>query len=161
LLRPHLRVAFYIPFGGEADPTELMRRARLLHCALFLPVIADFRRNRMRFVPFHASDELVTNRYGIGEPIGSLQRAVPVRTLDLIFLPLVAFDTYGSRIGSGAGFYDRCLAHLHRNRRWRRPKLVGLAYDFQRIDRIATQPWDVPLDAVLTERTLYRAKVTE
>jgi 5,10-methenyltetrahydrofolate synthetase len=161
LLRPHLRVAFYIPFGGEADPGELMKLARRLHCSQFLPVVSDFRRNRMRFVPFRTRDRLVANRYGIGEPRGALKRAVPVRTLDVIFVPLVAFDTSGARLGSGAGYYDRCLAHLNRERRWRKPKLIGLAYELQRVDRIASQPWDVPLDAVLTERTLYRCRVTK
>jgi 5-formyltetrahydrofolate cyclo-ligase len=122
LLKPHARVAFYIPHQGEADPSTLMDRARLLHCEIFLPVIVDYRQSRMRFGLFRARDALVPNRYG-----------------------------------SGAGYYDRCLAHLRSARRWRRPKLIGLAYEFQRIDHVAPEPWDVPVDAVLTERTLYES----
>jgi 5-formyltetrahydrofolate cyclo-ligase len=154
-LAPHLRIAFYVPHKGEADPSALIDRARILHCEVFLPVITDVRLSRMRFAPFRESDALVANRYGIGEPTGSRTRTVPVRTLDLVFLPLIAVDSYGWRIGSGAGYYDRCLAHLRGHRRWRRPKLIGLAYEFQRIEYVAPQPWDVPLDAVLTEQSLY------
>jgi 5-formyltetrahydrofolate cyclo-ligase len=157
LLKPHARVAFYIPHQGEADPSTLMDRARLLHCEIFLPVIVDYRQSRMRFGLFRARDALVPNRYGIGEPRGARSRIAPIRTLDVIFLPLVAVDARGWRIGSGAGYYDRCLAHLRSARRWRRPKLIGLAYEFQRIDHVAPEPWDVPVDAVLTERTLYES----
>lgn len=154
LLRPGLRIAFYVAHGGEADPIHLIRRARTLGCDIFLPVITDYRRNRMQFVQFAASDSLVANRYGIAEP----KRAQPVaiHTLDLVFVPLVAVDQKGARLGSGAGFYDRCLARLHPSRRWRRPKLVGLAYEFQRVAHIPAEPWDVPLDAVLTENAFYK-----
>ena len=148
-------MAFYLPYQGEADPSVLMARARVLRCEIFLPIITDYRQSRMRFAPFRARDALVANRYGIGEPRGARTRAVPVRTLDLIFVPLVAVDAQGWRIGSGAGYYDRCLAHLRGPRLWRRPKLIGLAYEFQRIEHVAPQPWDVPVDAVLTERSLY------
>lgn len=156
VLTPGMRVAFYVPHQGEADPSILIQRARVLHCEVFLPVITDYRQSRMRFAPYRARDPLVANRYGIGEPRRSRTRTVAVRTLDLVFLPLVAVDPHGWRLGSGAGFYDRCLAHLREPRRWRRPKLIGLAYEFQRIEHIAPQPWDVPLDAVLTEKNLYQ-----
>ncbi len=155
LLKPHSRVAFYVPHQGEADPSALLERARVLQCEVFLPVITDYRQSRMCFAPFRSRDALIANRYGIGEPRGARTRAVPVRTLDLIFVPLIAVDARGWRIGSGAGYYDRCLAHLRGPRLWHRPKLIGLAYDFQRIEHVAPQPWDVPIDAVLTETSLY------
>lgn len=161
LLAPHMRVGFYAPHQGEADPSALMQRARVLHCRVFLPVITDYRQSRMRFAPARERDRLVANRYGIGEPSGSRTRTVPVRTLDLIFLPLVAVDSRGCRLGTGAGYYDRCLAHLRGPRQWRRPKLIGLAYEFQRIAHLEPQPWDVPLDAVLTEKNLYEITHSE
>lgn len=81
--------------------------------------------------------------------------STPVRRLDVILLPLVAVDARGWRLGSGAGFYDRSLAHLRYGRRWRRPRLIGVAYEFQRVAQLEPQPWDVPLDAVVTERGFY------
>jgi 5-formyltetrahydrofolate cyclo-ligase len=161
LFRPRLKIALYVPYGAEADPSVLMQVARSLHCRVHLPVITDYRRSRMRFVPFDDVDRLVRNRYGIPEPLGHRQANIAVSHLDLVILPLVAVDERGWRLGSGAGFYDRCLRHLGRTRSWRRPKLVGLGYEFQRVPQLAFQPWDVPLDAVLTEQGLYAARRAE
>jgi 5-formyltetrahydrofolate cyclo-ligase len=155
LLRPHLRVAFYIAYGAEADPSALLQLARKAHCTVYLPIITNHRHHRMSFAPFDASDVLVPNRYGIPEPVARRAETIPVRMLDLIVLPVIAVDAHGWRLGSGAGFYDRSLHHLRAGRRWRRPKLVGLAYELQRIESLKPQPWDVPVDAVLTERDLY------
>ena len=58
----------------------------------------------------------------------------------------------------GAGFYDRCLQHLRAGRRWRRPKLIGLCYELQRVAQLDARAWDVPLDALLTEKDLYLLK---
>ena len=73
-------------------------------------------------------------------------------------VPLVAVDPHGTRMGTGAGFYDRCLQHLRTGRSWRRPKLIGLGYEFQRVAALAARAWDVPLDALLTEKDLYASK---
>jgi len=159
LLRPGRRIAIYLPQGGEADPAEIIRRARLRSCILYLPVVTDYRRHRMRFVRFDEGARLRLNRHRILEPDPADAPAIPVQLLDLVVLPLVAFDEWGWRLGSGAGFYDRHLHHLRLGRRWRRPKLIGLAYEFQCVPRIEPSPWDVPLDAVLTQyglRTLRR-----
>ena len=77
------------------------------------------------------------NRYGIAEPDARRRARIAVRHLDLVLVPLVAVDPRGTRLGTGAGFYDRCLHHLRAGRRWRRPKLIGLGYEFQRVDRLA------------------------
>ncbi len=156
LLKPGLQLALYLPYGSEADPSALLRCARKLRCAVHLPLITNYRRSQMRFVPYDQGDRLVRNRYGILEPLARRLDSVSVRRLDVIFIPVVAVDRSGSRIGSGAGFYDRALHHLRGSRTWRRPKLIGLAFDFQLIERIQRQPWDVPLDALLTEKNLYR-----
>jgi 5-formyltetrahydrofolate cyclo-ligase len=77
-------------------------------------------------------------------------------TLDLMLVPLVGFDGACNRIGMGGGFYDRTLAYLRRRRHWRRPRLIGIAHECQRVDRIDPRPWDIPLDAVVTEQGVYR-----
>jgi 5-formyltetrahydrofolate cyclo-ligase len=77
---------------------------------------------------------------------------VSAARLDLVFAPLIAFDERGARLGTGAGFYDRALRRLRAGRRWRRPRIVGVAYSFQRTSGLEPAPWDVPLDAVLTEQ---------
>ena len=78
--------------------------------------------------------------------------------LDLVLVPLVGFDGAGNRLGMGGGFYDRSFAFLGQ-RRWRRPRLVGVAFDLQRVDRLPRRAWDVPLDAVASERGCYRFRM--
>jgi 5-formyltetrahydrofolate cyclo-ligase len=158
LLRPGRRVAIYVAHDNEADPSAIVRLARRNRCELYLPAIADYRHRRMEFRRYARDTRLRPNRYGIAEPIreGSARRAV--RRLDLVLVPLVAVDPSGTRLGTGAGFYDRCLHHLRAGRRWRRPKLIGLGYEFQRVANLAARAWDVPLDALLTEKGLYASK---
>jgi 5-formyltetrahydrofolate cyclo-ligase len=156
LLKPEQKVGLYLAYGAEADPSTLLNRARQLRCTVFLPIISDYRSSRMRFVPFDARDKLICNRFGIPEPTARRFDSADVRHLDVIFVPLVAVDENGNRIGSGAGFYDRALKHLRRGRRWRRPKLIGLAFECQRVKHIPAERWDVPLDALLTEKNFYR-----
>lgn len=154
LLRPGQRIAVYLAHDYEADPRVLVRLARRNRCALYLPAIIDYRRRRMEFRLYASDTRLRPNRYGIAEPERGAARIAPQR-LDLVLLPLVAIDPRGTRLGTGAGFYDRCLQHLRAGRRWRRPKLIGLGYEFQRVGALAAAPWDVPLDALITEKGLY------
>lgn len=156
LLRPGRHVAVYLAYGHEADLRHVIDVARRRRCLLYLPVITHFRHARMRFVRYRTDSALRENRYGIAEPEHRRAAVVPTRRLDLVLLPLVAFDERGWRLGSGAGFYDRSLHHLREGRSWRRPKLVGVAYECQRVACLQPQRWDVPLDAVVTERGLRR-----
>jgi 5-formyltetrahydrofolate cyclo-ligase len=69
--------------------------------------------------------------------------------VSLLFIPLVGFDSAGTRLGMGAGYYDRYIGRLPPASR---PLLVGLAHEVQRSERPLTrEPWDIPLDAVVTE----------
>lgn len=76
-------------------------------------------------------------------------------SLDLLVMPLAGFDRYGHRIGMGGGFYDRSLAGVRR-RPYRSPTRIGLAFECQQLPAVESQPWDVELDAVVTERRIYR-----
>ena len=156
LLRPGRRIAVYQPFWHEADVSALTRRAWRHHCIVYAPVVTHRRRFAMHFVPLFANAKLVINAFGIGEPPHAPNERIPILHLDVIFMPLVAFDARGWRLGSGAGFYDRCLRHLRGARRWRRPQLIGVAYEHQRVEALTPDAWDVPMDGVLTERRLYR-----
>jgi 5-formyltetrahydrofolate cyclo-ligase len=156
LLRPGARIAVYHAYGHEADVASLTRRAWRRGCQVFLPVITHVRAARMEFFRFTPRTPLLTNAFGIPEPDPARTGRIAARHLDIIFMPLVAFDDTGWRLGSGAGFYDRCVHHLRGSRRWRRPKLIGVAYEQQRIERLVPSAWDVPMDAVITQRGLRR-----
>lgn len=155
LLQPGRRVALYFAYGHEADLQPVIELARRRRCLLYLPVITHFRHSRMRFVRYATDSVMRVNRYGIAEPEPRPAELIPVRRLDLVLLPLVAFDARGWRLGSGAGYYDRSLHHLREGRRWRRPKLIGVGYECQRVAQLQPDRWDVPLDGILTERGLH------
>jgi 5-formyltetrahydrofolate cyclo-ligase len=157
LLRPGRRIALYVAHDHEADPHLIAGLARRNGCRVYLPAIVDYRRRRMEFRLCTGDMPLRPNRFGIPEPQRTAPR-IAVRHLDLILLPLVGVDARGTRLGTGAGFYDRCLHHLRAGRRWRRPRLIGVAYEFQRVAALAAGPWDVPLDALLTEKDLHSFK---
>ena len=80
---------------------------------------------------------------------------VRAQDLDLILMPLVSFDDNGNRLGMGGGFYDRSLEFLRHRTRWHKPQVFGIAYDFQRINGLTPDPWDIPLQGVITDRAVY------
>lgn len=155
LFRPAMRVALYLAYGSEADCEPLIDLARSRRCSVYVPRIVSYRHAQMRFESLHPRMRLAQNRHGIAEPPKSA-KYISVRSLDLIVLPVLAVDLRGYRLGSGAGFYDRALHHLRQSSGWRRPKLIALAYDIQRIEHLPSHSWDVPVDAILTEKQLYR-----
>ncbi len=77
---------------------------------------------------------------------------IGARWLDLVFLPLVGFDARGMRLGMGGGYYDRAFAFRRVRRVWKKPLLIGFAYDLQRVPHLESAPHDVLLDAVVTEK---------
>ncbi len=139
------RVLSYVPFEGEASPEALVQK--LKPSQLFLPKITNYRQREMRVYAAEACKTL--NRFGIAEPKAT-HSPVAVNKLDLILMPLVAFDRSGNRLGMGAGYYDRALqACQHQTST--RPLLIGVAHGFQEVNRIHPEPWDISLDAILTE----------
>ena len=149
-------IAYYIASDGELDPNVIIHCEQHVNKHYYLPVI-DFAQNKkMDFYAHHRNEPLHENRYGILEPQITSQRAADINMLDIIFVPLVAFDKNCNRLGRGAGYYDRALAHLPMHSQQTRPLLVGLAYEFQKIPEFEPKAWDVPLDMVVTECGIYR-----
>jgi 5-formyltetrahydrofolate cyclo-ligase len=155
LLKHGLKVAAYVPVRNEADLVPLIARALDLGCHVYLPRVVNLKAGRMEFLRFEGLRKLRRNALGLLEPASSAPRIAP-RELDRAFVPLAAFDAMGNRLGSGGGFYDRRFAFLGSRRQWRRPRLIGVAYEMQRVPSVPTEPWDIVMDAVMTERRLYR-----
>lgn len=150
-------IACYLPNDGELDLTPLMERAWALGKRCYLPVLSPITGNRLWFAPWEPGEPLAGNRFGIPEPVFTDERLMPVWALDLVLTPLVAFDTDGNRLGMGGGYYDRTFAYLRRRQRWHKPRLVGVAYELQKVERLPCEPWDVPLQAVVTNGGCYPA----
>lgn len=155
LFRNSDRIAGFLANEGEPNLDSLMENAWALGKQWHLPIIGLPNINHLWFAPYKQGDTLTLNRYNIAEPDIHLYQTPKPWGLDLILMPLVAFDTSGNRLGMGKGYYDRTLKFLRYRYHWRKPKLVGIAYEFQKFDALPFQPWDIPLDAIVTERSVY------
>ena len=146
--RDCVHLAAYIAFNGEPDLGPALEALHHAGRRIHLPVVND---NRMHFCRWTPTSEMRPNRFGIPEPVDGHE--CPPERLELVLMPLVAFSPGGTRLGMGAGYYDRtfgfCLDHPDSG-----PLLVGNAYSLQEVDSLPAQSWDVPLDAVITDRGL-------
>jgi 5-formyltetrahydrofolate cyclo-ligase len=143
------RLGVYFAFDGEPSLASLMSVAEKYGKALYAPVITGA---TMHFARIRGP--LSASRFGIPEPLQ--QSPFDVRQLDLVLTPLVAFDDQGTRIGVGRGYYDRAFAFLLPRMVWRRPRLLGIAYEFQHVPHLERSAWDVPLWGAVTENQTLR-----
>jgi len=153
MFRRSRHIAFYLANDGELDPAILLQRAWDMGKLCYLPVITP--RQSLLFAPYAEGDPLALNRFGIPEPVRPGLALVKARVLDLVLTPLVAFDDRGHRLGMGGGFYDRTLSFLRHRHAWRKPRLLGIAHELQRVPALPAATWDVPLDGVATDHKLY------
>lgn len=138
------RFAVYLANDGELDAAPIVERLLAAGKLVALPVIGASR--RLAFHRYRPDATLALNRYGIPEPDSMTTSRIAPATLDVVLLPLVAFDTAGHRLGMGGGYYDATFANQHGALR------IGLAHALQRsADPLPQRPWDIPLDAVITE----------
>lgn len=137
------RVAAYIHHASELSTAPLLHALARAGVAIYLPVVgAD---GSMRFRHWRGGAQR-PGAFGIPRPVtGSM---VFRSALDIVFLPLLGFDARGTRLGAGGGYYDRWLA----GHRGRRPLLCGYAFRVQEFSELPRAAWDVPIDAVITER---------
>lgn len=149
------RVAFYVAADGEIDPAPVLRAALRAGKPCYLPMLRKYRPGALWFLAYQRRTRLRPNRFGIPEPVYRHRKRVFPWGLELVLVPLVGFDPQCHRLGMGGGFYDRTLAYLRLRQHWKAPRLIGLAHECQRLERIEAQPWDIPLDAVVTERMWY------
>jgi 5-formyltetrahydrofolate cyclo-ligase len=155
------RIGGYVSADGEIDPAPLLGLAWDRHKRVYFPVLRPHPHPRLWFVEHCRGERMVENAFGIPEPARRGRRILLPQALDLLLVPLVGFDEHGNRIGMGGGFYDRSLAYLKDRRHWRRPLLIGLAHECQRVEHLEPNPWDVPLDLVATEVRIYRRPSTQ
>lgn len=140
-------IALYFAIQGEIDLSSLWHHAFLEGKSCYFPVLQEDL--TLAFLPATPSSPLKKNPYQIPEPDLDLDYSIPIETLDLIIAPLLAFDLQCTRLGMGAGYYDRTLKNKTHK------QLIGVAFPFQLVDFIEPQPWDIPLDAVVTPDRIY------
>jgi len=152
-LRRPGRLALYLPTDGEVDLGALMGPLDRRGWELHLPVVGAER--SLTFRPYRPGGALVPGRYGILEPVGHQDQDQDrmISDLDVVVVPCVALDRAGHRLGFGAGYYDRALA----GRSTDRPCVaVAVAFDCQVAATVPQEPWDVPMDVVVTDAGVIR-----
>jgi 5-formyltetrahydrofolate cyclo-ligase len=136
--------------GSEVSTRTLVAEARQRGLRVAVPVTLAAER-RLLAVEYPGDERLEPGPFGIPQPRADARVPVPVDRLDLIVVPGAAFDARGNRLGWGAGYYDRLLA----GRRAAAP-VVALAYECQIVPAIPSEPHDVPMDVLVTERRVIR-----
>jgi 5-formyltetrahydrofolate cyclo-ligase len=160
LFRRSRHISLYLPTDGEIDPRLLLRAAQRRGKATYLPVLSAWPRTKMVFQRVRPGEKLLPNRFRILEPRVNIRQQRKLWALDLVLMPLVGFDDEGGRLGMGGGFYDRSLAYLARRQHWRKPTLLGLAHECQKVDRLAQASWDVPMAGTVTDKQWYIAEAS-
>jgi 5-formyltetrahydrofolate cyclo-ligase len=148
---PLRRIALYLATPDEAAISLWLTSAQTSGLQLFAPVVG-VEKGQMAFYPIGPNTPIRRGRLGLQEPVvQDNDRPINPDTLDVALVPLLGFDDHGHRLGMGGGYYDRYFSGAEQ-----RPWIVGIAYDIQRSkEPLPTEPWDVMLDAVVTE-TGYR-----
>ena len=139
------KLAFCWPIRGEYDARHLARTLRGRGALTALPVVVA-PKQPLVFREWHPGVALAMGPLDIPYPKDSAD-VVP----DAVLLPMNGWDRAGYRLGYGGGFFDRTLAALAK-----KPAVIGVSYELARMDSIHPQPWDIPVDWVVTERGVYR-----
>ncbi|WP_227679982.1 5-formyltetrahydrofolate cyclo-ligase [Psychrobacter frigidicola] len=152
-LPANARIGLYYDSFGELPTQPLLDWCQRLSYQPYLPVVGSLGNDdkRLRFVPIYQQKLLnvPTRIHNLGMKQNHHRRLLWARELDVIICPLTAVDNDGNRMGMGGGFYDTTLAKSHQSG-YKKPLKIGWCYDFQVVEPLARQPWDVPLDGLIT-----------
>lgn len=144
-------IALFLAFDGEIDTQPLINALWQQNKNVYLPVLHPFNRNNLLFLRYTSETNLVKNRFNIEEPPLDVTQVLPPNQLDIMMIPLVAFDEQGQRLGMGGGFYDRTLAN------WQHKGFypIGLAHDCQYVKSLPAAHWDIPLPEIITPQKIW------
>jgi 5-formyltetrahydrofolate cyclo-ligase len=146
------RLAVYFAVNGEIGLDPVIDEALAAGKQVYLP---NLDQQSLRFSPYYREQKMRINKFRLPEPdVGDDDMLQPAE-LDLVLAPLVVFDESRNRIGMGGGFYDRSFA-MRKSPQVTAPVLIGVAHELQKVEKIIPEEWDVRLDMVVTDRTIYR-----
>ena len=132
-------ILIYKSFRNEVHTNELIRRLYEMGKKLAFPVTNG--ENIVAAIP--ECDTFSSDRFGIEIP----EKYTVMKNPDLVFVPLIACDPAKNRLGFGKGYFDRYLSTVTAYK-------VGLCYDFQVVEHINPEKWDIPLDLIITENRI-------
>jgi len=139
-------IGCYLSTEYEVSTDIIISSAHQKNKNLYVPKIKQG--HAMDFVKITLTSDIVKNKYGIHEPLS--EDIIAADKLDIVVVPIVAFDRKKNRIGMGGGFYDRKFKYL-KNSKNNFQLLIGVAFECQKVEKIKPESWDVKLSAVITE----------
>lgn len=141
-LLPYLKgiVGMYSAYGNEVNLQRLLQNKNI---AFALP--KTFPDHTIRFYEVNKHTSYIVGSHGIHEP----KDAREVEHLDVLLIPLVAFDEQCNRLGHGGGYYDRYLEHFQGLK-------IGIAHECQKVDNVFIEAHDIPLDMIVSEHKIYK-----
>jgi len=154
-IHQYKNIGAYMAFDGEVDLNNIIDFCWKENKKIFLPRL-NSQNKILTFCEYTSVTALAPNQFGIGEPENKSE--VDVKMLDIILIPLTAFDKSGHRLGMGQGYYDHTLQGITRRPPLNRPLYIGVGYAFQEVEALVPQPHDVRLNGVLTEHGLTLTK---
>ncbi len=140
-------LACYLPTPDEVDTRLIIERAWRANKRIFVPITRN--NGEMSFREIRPDTLVLRNRMSIWEPDSG--EFVSPRALQLVVTPTVAFDSSKHRIGMGGGYYDRYFSFLRHRKNWLQPKLLGVAFACQKVEKIWPNTWDIRLYRVFSE----------
>lgn len=139
-------IGCYIAFQNEVDLTTLIQHAWQNQKTVCIPVVTSDA--HMTFHLYTKETFLKSGKFGIPEP--QHEKLIEPQQIDLLLVPLVAFDEKGNRLGQGCGFYDRYLEIAPQN-----TVTIGVGYELQKVNELPIDPWDIRLNKIISEKGSY------
>ena len=139
-------IMFFVSFNSEVNTHEMIKDA-LKSKTVVVPKVVNHEIEPSIIIDF---ESLVHGKFGVLEPIETMR--VAYKNIELVLVPGIVFDKRGHRIGYGYGYYDKFLKKV--------PKAfkIGLAFDFQVIDKIPKEQYDMPVDLIITEERVIKCE---
>ena len=143
-------LALYYPSNYEVNTLSLFQLIKKIKIKTLLPIIKS--NTQLNFVEWQYLDPLTVNEFGMLEPCFNNKSLVP----DLMLVPLLAFDNNKNRLGYGKGFYDKFLNKFLKKKN--KIKTIGVAFSFQKYNKLPVSNLDIKLDYILTEKGIKKWK---
>mgnify|MGYP006078126873 CR=1 FL=1 len=141
-------LSLYYPANYEVNILKLFKLANLRNIKTLLPMIKN--KNEMNFIEWKYLDVLKVNNFGMLDPFLNSKSFIP----DFMLVPLLAFDQKNNRLGYGKGYYDKYLNKFLKKKK--KITTIGIAFLFQKYNKLPVSRSDIKLDYILTEKGLQK-----
>lgn len=146
------KIAIFLSQDGELDTKKVIEYLwQHTNHEVYLPILETGKHGHMAFARYTPESKLIVSQFGIPEPSVPLEQHLNSEHLNRVFMPLVGFDKQGNRIGMGGGYYDRTF-EFTKNSKNHNTYLIGWAHSCQQVEKLPNEPWDIPLNAIITEQ---------